>query len=245
MNRQMNPSGISRFAKAPFSGAIAFLVSLLPERIKEREPFSGFQSNAAHVFSGIAECALALAMFVHGYDQFVGGFSLETSRALAAGGAQVSISEAQMSGMGVLGFVLYLVHPVALISFYMFLEGCVRAFAAGLSGRCHGIGALWAIHRIAIFARTQWREAILHKQLGPYEPDSLFKDGNSFVLTSIEDKDWRERQVARHGDDFYVLSAKNFVVWGEYYRYRYTFRRMHPGEIIRGRIVVIPSASSL
>lgn len=96
-----------------------------------------------------------------------------------------------------------------------------------------------------MFARTKWREAILLKQLGPYEPDSLFKDGNSFVLTSIEDKDWRECQVARHRDDFYVLPSKNLVVWGKYYRYRYTFRRMDPGEIIRGRIAVIPSGSSL
>jgi hypothetical protein len=242
----MNISGISRFAAGAISSVIAFLVALLPERIKEQEPFSGFQSNAAHVFSGISECALALIIFVYGYDQFVDGFSLEASRAMAAGAFQNGITEAQFCGMGVLGYVLYLLHPVALISFYMFVEGGVRAFAAGLAGRRHGIGAFWAIHRIAMFARTNWQGAILRKQLGPDEADSLFKDeaSGALVLTSIENKDWRERQVAKYGDGFYVLSTKNFILNGKYHRYRYSFRRMLPGEIIRGAVVIIPSASS-
>jgi hypothetical protein len=237
-------SVILRFAAGVITCVIAFLVAPLPERIKERKPFSGFQSNAAHVFSGITELALALILFVNGYDRFVGGFSLEVSRAVAAGGAPNGISEAQIGGLGVLGFLLYLLHPVALISFYMFFEGCVRAFAAGLAERSYGIGAFWAIYRIAIFARKKQREAILSKQLGPEEPDSLFEDKSSsaFVLISVEDKPWRERQVARYGDDFYVLCAKNFVQQDRYYRYRYTFKRMHPGEIIRGSIAIISSA---
>jgi hypothetical protein len=242
MNRYMNLAGISRFVAGVIGGVIAFLVALLPERIKERESFSGFQSNAAHVFSGISECALALFLFVYGYDQFVGEFSKGIARAMAAEVTRNDITQAQISEMGVIGYVLYLLHPTAIISLYMIVEGGVRAFAAGLAGRRHGIAALWAIHRIAMFAGTKWREASLRKQLGPDESDSLFKDDASgnLVLTSVEDKDWRERQVAKCGDDFYILSTKNFVPKDKYYRYRYTFRRMHPGEIIRGAFVVIP-----
>jgi hypothetical protein len=238
----MNLSSLLGFAAGAIGGVIAFLVALLPERIKEREPFSGFQSNAAHVFSGISECALALLLFFYGYDQFVGEFSQGIARAMAAEVTRNDITQAQISAMGVLGFVLYLFHPIAVISLYMVVEGTVRAFAAGLAGRCHGIAALWAIHRIAMFTRTKRREASLRKQLGPDEPDSPFKDETSgaLVLTSIEDKDWRERQVAKWGDDFYILSTKIFVQKDKYHRYQYTFRRMHPGEIIRGAFVVIP-----
>jgi hypothetical protein len=247
MNQYMNLSGISRFAAGAIGGVIAFLIALLPERIKEREPFSGFQSNAAHVFSGISECALALFVFFYGYDRFVGEFSQGIARAMAAEVTRNDITQAQIGGMGVLGFVLYLLHPMAIISLYMIAEGGVRAFAAGLAGRRHGIAALWAIHRIAMFAWTKRREASLRKQLGPDESDSLFKDDTSddLVLTSVEDKDWRERQVAKCGDDFYILSTKNFVQKDKYYRYRYTFRRMHPGEIIRGAFVVIPTYTDL
>jgi hypothetical protein len=242
MNRYMNLSGILRFAAGAIGGVIAFLVAFLPERIKEQKPFSGFQSNAAHVFSGISECALALLLFFYGYDRFVGEFSQGIARAMAVEVTRNDITQAQIGEMGVLGFVLYLLHPIAIFSLYMVVEGGVRAYAAGLAGRRHGIAVLWAIHRLAMFVGTKRREAVLRKQLGPEEPDSLFKDDASgnLVLTSIEDKDWRERQAAKFGDDFYILTTKNFVLKDKYFRYRYTFRRMHPGEIIRGAFVVIP-----
>jgi hypothetical protein len=106
-------SAILRFAAAAIGSVIAFLAALLPERIKEREPFSGFQSNAAHVLSGISESILALVLFIYGYNHFVGGFSLETSSVIAERPDSILVSEAQMRGMGVLGFVLYLLHPAA------------------------------------------------------------------------------------------------------------------------------------
>ena len=58
MNRQMNLTGISGFAGGAIGAVIAFAVALLPERIKEREPFARFQSNAIRVLSGITECAV-------------------------------------------------------------------------------------------------------------------------------------------------------------------------------------------
>jgi hypothetical protein len=227
------------------SGVLAFLTALLPERIKDQAPFSRFESDAAHVFSGMLECALALFLFVYGYNRFVEGFSQGIATAIATGGAQNGISEAQLRSMGVLGFVFYLLHPMALISFYMIFEGAVRAFAAALSGRRHGVLAFWAIHRIAMFAEKKRREKILRKKLGPDEPDSLFNDATSqcLIVTSIEDKPWRERQIAKFGADFYILSAKSFIPKGKHYRYQYTYRRMHPGEIIRGAIAVIPPSA--
>ena len=66
------------------------------------------QSNAAHVFSGISECALALFLFFYGYDQFVGEFSQGIARAMAAEVTRNDISQAQIGAMGVLGYVLYL-----------------------------------------------------------------------------------------------------------------------------------------
>jgi len=234
-------SGILKFAAAVISFVLAFLVALLPKRIQEQEPFSGFQSTVAHVLSGILESALALVLFVYGYDHFVGGFSLATSSAIAELPASIHVSEAQMRGMGVLGFVLYLLHPVAIISLYLFSEGIVRACAASIAEELHGIGIFWVIDRIALFVRAKWQGAIRRRQLGPDEPDSIFRDeaSDSLILTSIADKDWREHQVARYGADFYILSTKNFVRWDRYYRYRYTFRHMLPGEIIRGTVVVI------
>jgi hypothetical protein len=242
MYKRMILSWILKLVTGAFSGVIAFLVALFPERIKERESLSGFQSNIAHFFSGVAECLFALVLFVYSYDKFIGGLSMGTSSVLAAGGAPASIAEGQIHAIGVLGYVMNFLNPAALISFYLFFEGGVRAFSAVLTGRCYGIGAFWAIHRITILARTKQRAAILRRQLGPEDPDSLFKDKTSgvLVLTSTENKPWRDRQVARYGSDLYILSAKNFVRKEKHYRYRYTFKRMHPGEIIRGTVAVIP-----
>jgi hypothetical protein len=238
----MSLGGLSRWGGRIIGGVIAYLVALLPERIKEREPFCRFQSDAAHFFSGITECVFALALFVFSYDQVIGKLSLGVSRAMAAGGG---IAEGQMRGIGLLGHILSLLHPIALISVYLFVEGMVRAFSAAATGQHQGIGVFWAIQRIAMLGRAKKQSMYLRMQLGPKEPDSLFKDETSggLVLTSIDDKPWRERQVVQYGDDFYILSIKNFVPKNKHYRFRYTFKPMHPGEIIRGTVVVIPSAA--
>ena len=245
MNRQMILSAILRLAAGIIRSAVAFLSALLPERLKDRKPYAHFQSNIAHFFSGLSECAFSLALFAYGYHQFVGGIILGESHALAEKSSEIVISEAQMRGMGVLGFILYLILPVALLSLYLTIEGGVRSFAAALTGRRHGVAAFWAVDRIIQWVRTKRREANRRRRLGPERRDFLRKDETScsLVLISIEDKDWREHQVAQCGEDFYVLSAKNFVQKGKYFRYQYTFRRRLPGEIIRGRIAALPSLS--
>jgi len=246
MDGSMALAGISKIASGIIGGILAFFVALLPERIKEREPLAVFQSNFAHIVSGIAECVLGLFLFVYGYHNFVSEIGAGAAYALARETAQ-SFSESDLRRMGVYAYLLYLMHPAALISLYMFMEGNIRAFAAGFSGRCHGIGFFWLIDRISLFARTRRKAANLRKQLGPYEPDSSFKDeaSGALVLTSIEDKPWQERQIARYGDDFFILSARDFVPKGQYYRYQYTFRPLRPGEIIRGAVVAIPINSRL
>jgi hypothetical protein len=235
---------ISNIASGIIGGILAFFVALLPERIKEREPFAVLNTHFAHVVSGIAECGLALFLFVYGYDNFVGGISTSATHAIAGKTAQ-SLSESDLRGMGVYAYILYLIHPSALISLYMFIEGITRTFAAIFSGRDHGIGFFWLVDQIFLLAQTKRKAASLSKKLGPYEPDSTFEDeaSGTLVITSVENKPWQERQIARHGDDFYILAAKDFVPKRQYYRHQYTFRPLHPGEIIRGSVVVIPFRS--
>lgn len=234
-------AGISKTISGIIGGILAFFVALLPERIKERKPFVVLNTHFAHVVSGIAECILALMLFVYGYDNFVGGISVSAAHALAGKTTQ-PISESDLRGMGVYAYILYLMHPAALISIYVFMEGNIRAFAAGFSGRCHGIGFFWLVDRIFLITQTKRKAASLRKQLGPYEPDSYVKDeaSGALVVTSVENKPWQERQIARRGDDFYILAARDFVPKSQYSRYQYRFRPLHPGEIIRGTVVVIP-----
>jgi hypothetical protein len=241
MDRSMVLAGISRIISGIIGGILAFFVALLPERIKERKPFAVLTSLLAHILSGIAECGLALFLFVYGYDNFVGGISDSAAHALAVKTAQF-LSESELRGMGVYAYILYLMHPAALTSLYMFMEGSTRAFAAIFSGRCHGIGFFWLVDRIFLLAQTKRKAASLSKQLGPYEPDSVFKDETSgaLVLTSVENKPWQERQIARHGDGFYILATRDFIPKNQYYRHQYRFRPLHPGEIIRGSVIVIP-----
>jgi hypothetical protein len=241
MGDSMAPAGILKIISGIIGWILAFFVALLPERIKAREPFTLFNHHLAHILSGIVECILALALFVYGYDNFVGGLSARAAHALADGTAQ-SISESELRRMGVYAYILYLMHPVALTSLYMFMEGNIRAFAAISSGRCHGIGFFWLIDRIFIFAQTRHQKIRLNKQLGPHEPDSVFKDQTSgaLIITSVENKPWQERQIARQDEDFYILAAIYFVLKDRYYRHQYTFRPLRPGEIIRGSVVVIP-----
>lgn len=245
MNCDMNLSWISRLVGGFLDGVLAFLTAILPERIKETKVIAGFQSNAAHVLSGITECLLAPVLFVYGYDQFIGGLSAAASHALATHGT-AAISESQLRGIGVLGYIMYFLHPAALGSFYLFGEGFVRAFAAGLTGRRYGIGILWAIHRIAQFVDTKRQANVRRRQLGSGEPDFLIRDvaSGALILVSLVEQPWRERQVAQCGDDFYILSNKEFVLSGRCRRHRYTFRPMHPGEIIRGTPIVFPAPAA-
>jgi hypothetical protein len=244
MDSSMALAGISRIISGIIGGILAFFVALLPERIKERESFTIFKSHIAHVLSGIAECGLALFLFVYGYDNFVGGISASSAHALAGKTTQ-PLSESDLRGMGVYAYILYLMHPVALISLYLFMEGITRAFAAISSGRCHGIGFFWLINRTFLLARTTSKAASLRQKLGPYEPDSSFKDeaSGSLVVTSVENMPWQERQIARQGDDFYILVTRDFALMNRYYRYLYTFRPLRPGEIIRGTVIDISFAS--
>jgi hypothetical protein len=244
MDRSMVLAGVSRIISGMIGGILAFFVALLPERIKERKPFVVLNTHFAHVVSGIAECILALMLFVYGYDNFVGGINTSAAHALAGKTTQ-SLSESDLRGIGVYAYILYLMHPAALISIYLFMEGNIRAFAAGFSGRCYGIGFFWLIDRIFLFAQTKRKAASLSKQLGPYEPDSAFNDeaSGALVITSVENKPWQERQIARQGADFYILVARDFALMNQYYRYQYTFRPLRPGEIIRGSVADISSAS--
>ncbi len=222
---------------------LAFFVALLPERIKEQEPFDQMRCPVAHVISGLFECLFAPALFFLGYDWFVGTLANGMKQAVTSSGTPVTVTDGEMRGIGVYGYILYLMHPMAHASLYLFMEGFFRAFAAGFAGRCHGIAAFWAIDRIAMFISGKRARSSLQRQLGPDEPDRIHKDkGSGFlVLASREIKDWREKQVAQHEENFYVLDSREFVLRDVYFRYQYTFRPMHPGEIIRGRIAFISS----
>jgi hypothetical protein len=54
MDCSMALAGISNIVSGIIGGILAFFVALLPEQIKEREPFSVLNNHFAHAISGIA-----------------------------------------------------------------------------------------------------------------------------------------------------------------------------------------------
>jgi len=228
------------------SSLLAFLVALLPERVKERQPWKDYRSTTAHVCSGVVEAAAAVFLFGAGYLSFVGAFSANFGFTFINSIPNPTTSD--LGRMGILGFVSYLLTPWAMATFWCIVEGVLRSLDAIFSQRYLGMAFISGPHWLWLRLKERARRADLAVALGPERPDRIehpdvTPDG-SLRIFSRDDKPWSDVQVVEFEERFYQLVEKGLVPENRWWSYRYKLRAMDPREIIRGAIVSyeLPSA---
>ncbi len=226
-----------------FRGSVEFtlaslVVSAIPERAKRDGWVAEYASPAAHVVAGWVEALASAALFVVGLLRYVAGFNR------GAGWTYVvhrpTLTYGDFFGVGALGYLSYLLTPVAWLAVYCFGEGIVRALDAAFSQRMLGIALVVLPWRALEAARRGRERARLARRLGPERPDEVIAwEGSAVALTVLASrrKPWAPHQVIRYGDGFFRLLGVTAARQGGHEAFRYDFGHLEPREVIRGAVL--------
>ena len=220
---------------------VAFVLSWLPEPVKGKGWFQQFNSPAVHVVSGLVELlagtGLLFVTFLRSMDEFNTSFAL----ALARGKQCIVVSETDLRGAGLLGFVGFLVHPLSFVCYAMIAEGLARGLTAFLTGKTPGTLLLSIPRTLLLQAKALKQKAFRRAALGPSRPDEIRPDQLSpsglLEILSAGEKPWHEHQALELDGRFYLLDNRQWIRRGEHWSICYRFRPMEKGEIIRGSLV--------
>lgn len=222
---------------------VALAVSTFPERAKRDGWPAAYASPAAHAFSGWVEVIVAVGVFGLGFLRHVNAFVQGSGLTYLS--HQLSLTYGDFFGMGALGYVSYLVTPVAWVSLYCLVEGVLRSLDAAFSARMLGVTLVvlpWRAADALHQRRDRRRAAAL---LGPERPDEVVvgEPGASVALTvfSAREKPWADRQVLEIRGDFYTLASRRLVPRGLHHVFRYDLRHLPHGEVIRGVLLRYPA----
>jgi hypothetical protein len=130
-----------------------------------------------------------------------------------------------------------------LLTLYCFVEGILRALDAAYSERMLGMAFVALPWRGALALRKVIRRRRHERRLGPERPDEVVVSGGPVVALTIytaREKPWTDYQVIEYTGDFYEAIGKRLIERGGYHAYRYEFRHLEHGDIIRGTLVRYP-----
>jgi hypothetical protein len=222
---------------------VALVVSTFPESTKRTGWPSVYASAAAHAFGGWVEALVSAGLFGLGFLNYVTRF-LQGPGGTFLLRKPGSLTYGDLFGTGALGYVSYLFTPVAWVTLFCFVEGILRALDAAFSERMLGM-AFVALPWRASLAVTRAAGRKRHEALlGPERPDEVVtgKAGEEVALTifAAREKPWADNQVIEHEGDFYEVIGKRLVERGGHRAYRYDFRHLDHGEVIRGVLLRYP-----
>ena len=222
---------------------VALVVSTFPEGVKRSGWPSAYASAAAHAFAGLVEALTAAGLFGIGFLRYVNGFTQSTGWTYLSK-KPGTLGYGDFFGMGALGYVSYLFTPVAWVTAFCVVEGALRALDAAYSERMLGMAFVALPWRAALAVkRAIWRRRHASR-LGPDRPDEVIvgKAGAPAALTifAAREKPWADYQVIEYAGGFYEAIGKRLVARGGHHAYRYEFRHLEHGDIIRGKLVCYP-----
>jgi hypothetical protein len=221
---------------------IALVVSTFPESVKGSGWPAAYASAGAHAFGGWVETLASAGLFGIGFLRHVTGFSRSTGWTYLSNLPTSTIWD--WRGVGLIGFLSYLVTPIAWVTLYCFVEGILRALDAAYSERMLGMAFVAVPWRGALALRKSIGRRQLETRLGPERPDEVIvgKVGAPVALTvfAAREKPWADYQVIEYEGDFYEAIEKRLVERGGHHAYRYEFRHLEHGDIIRGVLLRYP-----
>lgn len=222
-----------------FSAATALLVAALPEAWKTRDPYRDHATAAAHVVSAGVEVVLAVTVFLAGLIAYVEAFARGPGYLYVT--SRPTLTHSDFFGVGVIAYLSYLLHPVALLALYCLGEAIIRALEAAVTGRLLGVAVVALPLRAAVASARLLRRVRLLRALGPPQDDEVVPpertgDGGVWVYASRE-KAWSEVQVVEHAGRHFILAGKELVERGERAAFLYRFRPLDETTVIRGPVV--------
>jgi hypothetical protein len=222
---------------------VALVVSTFPESAKRSGWPSAYASAAAHGFGGLVESLAAAGLFGIGFLKYVGGFTQSTGWTYLSK-KPGTLGYGDFFGMGALGYVSYLFTPVAWVTAFCLVEGVLRALDAAYSERMLGMAFIALPWRATMALKRSVERRRHASRLGPDRPDEVIvgKTGAPAALTifAAREKPWADYQVIEYAGDFYEAIGKRLVARGGCHAYRYDFRRLERGEVIRGVLLPYP-----
>jgi hypothetical protein len=220
---------------------LAFLVSWLPEELKERQQLQPLNSPAVHVVSGALECMAAFALLSVSFFRQLDDFTGSLAAVLTGSALSTDVTQSDLIGMGALGFIAFFLQPLPFVYIAFILEGVIRIASAILMRRTLGTMVLAVPYRLAIFVRRQKETLLRWSMLGPPGPDAVLprelSPSGMLEICASRPKPWHENQVLEFANRFYVLDNRQWIQPDEHRVICYRFRPMRPGEIIRGSLV--------
>jgi hypothetical protein len=217
----------------------AFLLSWLPEPVKGRGRMQHLNSPSVHVVSGVFEMILGFVLLVGWYSHFMVKFN--GLLAVAATNSGICLTEAELGGMGQIGFLSFLFQPLTFVIWAIIGEGLVRGLCAFLVARTPGTVVIALPYRLVLFLRERRNTTSRLAALGPLRPDELNppeRNPNGLLeVFAAREKPWPRNQVVEYGSRFFIFDNRQRIKRGEYWSICYRFRPMQPGEIIRGTLV--------
>jgi hypothetical protein len=224
--------------RALFAGA-SLVVSAFPERAKRAGWPAVYASVAAHIVSGWIETFVSAGLFVMGFLSFGDRFTQGTGWTYVS--HQPTLTSGDFFGVGIIGYLSYLLTPVAWLTVWCFGEGILRALDAALSSRMLGMALVALPWRALGALQHAQAHRIRLGKLGPERLDEAVAgpQGSPLVLTiyASREKGWSANQVIEYAGGFLVAVRKRFVRHGDHHAIRYDFRHLEPGEVIRGLLV--------
>lgn len=221
---------------------IALVVSTFPESVKGSGWASAYASAGAHAFGGWVETLASAGLFGIGFLRHVSGFVQGPGWTYLSNLPSSTIWD--WRGVGLIGFLSYLVTPVAWVTLYCFVEGILRALDAVYSERMLGMALVAVPWRGALALSKAVGRRQLESRLGPERPDEVIV-GNigapvALTIFAAREKPWTEHQVIEYAGDFYEAIGRRLVGRGGHDAYRYEFRHLEHGDIIRGVLLPYP-----
>lgn len=214
---------------------IALVVSAFPEKSKREGWSSFYASPAAHIVSGWVETFLSAALFIMGMLLYVAAFNRGAGWTYVV--HQPTLSYGDFFGVGALGYLSYMLTPVAWVTVYCFGEGIVRALDAAISERMLGMALVVLPWRAIEAARRGQQRARMTLLLGPERPDEVVLwEGSPVALTIFASrrKPWTSHQVIEHRGEFFRLLGVTMARQGGHGAFRYDFGHLEAREVIRG-----------
>jgi hypothetical protein len=218
---------------------LSFLVALVPEAVKTRDPYQRLATPRGNVFSGVVETAVAATLFIVEMVRYVTTFSLDQGYTAIA--SMPTSDYGIFMGVGALAFLSFFITPESLVLVYCVAEGLVRTYETALTGRLLGAALVAVPWRLVEILEERAGRARIAVLLGPARPDEVVLPAEShhglLEVYSIEDKPWSDVQVVELDGVFYRLVAKNLVRRGRHHAYSYELKPTEDREVIRGTIV--------
>lgn len=212
---------------------LGLLIAPLPDGWKRHPRLAHYRRLDAQLVSCVLEILLGGWIY---YSNFM--HAMETLSGSAVSSWVNSGDGAGFGGMLAMapGAIFFMLTPQGFIPFSCGVEGLVRSLETLHAVDQPGIWFFTLPWHLWLQIGRRLGAAQLLRELGPERPDEILmpdKAGGAVEVYAARKKEWSPVQTLEYGGKFFVLETETIVPWRGQKAYRYHFRPLRSGEILR------------